>query len=294
MILEYIVKEEDNEKSIKSLLKSKLKISTRLLNKLKNIQKIFVNSKIAFVNENAHTGDQILIDFNYDEEDEIVPQEAKLEIIYEDEYYLAINKPSNLCVHPSSFHPKDTLANYVKYYLNNKKKIRPVNRLDNGTSGICLFAKNEYAQELFKMDYTNPTKEYIAILEGKMNKKEITVDAPINRKENSIIERRVDTENGQSAVTHFKLNKYIKVEDNECSLVNVQIETGRTHQIRVHSKYIGNPILGDSLYGKKSSLIDRQALHAHKLIFKHPILNKQIEIVAPIPEDMKKIIKMGD
>ncbi len=294
MILEYIVDKDNNEKPIKSILKSKLKISTRLLNKLKNMQKILINGQTAFVNDNAHAGDKIIIDFNYDEEDDILPQKADLDIIYEDDYYLAVNKPSNLCVHPSSFHPQDTLANYVKYYLNNNKKIRPVNRLDNGTSGICIFAKNEYAQELFKMKDVNPIKEYLAILEGKIEKEEITIDAPISRKETSIIERKVDKENGQSAITHIKLKKYLHFNERDYSLVSVIIETGRTHQIRVHTKHIGHPILGDSLYGLKSELIDRQALHAYNLTFNHPILLKTIEIIAPIPNDINKIIKMGD
>ncbi len=290
MILEYKILKEDVGKSIKQLLKSKLFISTRLLTKLKNMQKISVNGNIAFVNDEAKENDMIKVDFDYEEEDQIVPQKAELDIIFEDDYYLAINKPSNHCVHPSSFHPQDTLANYVKYYLNNNKKIRPVNRLDNGTSGVCLFAKNEYAQELFKRASTKPKKEYVAILEGVLEKDEIIITAPISRKEGSIIERHIDLENGQSAISIFRLESVLKVDDKKYSLVNVILETGRTHQIRVHSKYIGHPILGDTLYGNESSLISRQALHAHKLSFNHPITNKNIEIVATIPNDIKNII----
>ncbi len=291
MKIEYKVSREDEGKSIKQVLKAKVLLSSRLLTKLKNLQKIYVNNEIAFVNNIAKKDDIIEVDLDYEEDDQILPQKADLDIIYEDDYYLAVNKPSNLCVHPSAFHPQDTLANYVKYYLNNKKKIRPVNRLDNGTSGVCLFAKNEYAQELFKLKKVNPIKEYLAILEGKLEKNEITIDAPISRKEGSIIERHVDEENGQTAITHITLQNVITIDNKPYSVVLVRIETGRTHQIRVHSAYIGHPILGDTLYGKKSEFISRQALHAYRLSFTHPVMNKQIEVEAEIPMDIKRLLE---
>lgn len=143
-------------------------------------------------------------------------------------------------------------------------------------------SKNVYQD---KCDFGKFYKEYIAILEGILDKKDGTINAPISRKEGSIIERHID-KNGINAITHYSVIK----EKNNLSLVKLVLETGRTHQIRLHSKYIGHPIIGDTLYGNASKLINRQALHCHKICFIHPVTNKNMEIISPIPEDMKKII----
>jgi len=286
MELSYFCGENDVNKTIKTVLKEQFKLSTRLLNKLKMMQKISINQDIAMVNNAVKEGDRIVVSFDYDEEDGVIPQDGKIDILYEDDWYLAVSKKAHLCVHPSSFHPDNTLANYVKYYLNNRKKIRPVNRLDNGTSGICVFAKNEYAQEMFNYYRDEIVKEYLAIVEGVFEEKEGVINAPISRKENSIIERHVDIENGQRAITHYKVEKEIMIEEKRCSIIKVWLETGRTHQIRVHMAYLGHPILGDSLYGEKSQVIDRQALHALKLSFLHPILKQKITIESPLENDI--------
>ena len=214
-----------------------------------------------------------------------------LDILYEDDCLLIINKPADIPVHPSILHYEDSLSNGVKYYFDSKNiktKIRPVNRLDKDTSGIVIFAKNEYIQESLIKQMKNNIfkKEYYAILEGNLDKNNGTINAPISRKEGSIIEREINS-NGDNSITHFEL---IKNYNNIC-LVKFILETGRTHQIRVHSKYIGHPILGDSLYGNKSELISRQALHAYKFQFLHPISKKQVSIQIDLPYDMKKIIK---
>ena len=167
-----------------------------------------------------------------------------------------------------------------------KKKIRPVNRLDRDTTGIVVFAKNEYVQECLIKQMQNKTfyKEYLAILNGVPNPSSGVIDAPIARKENSIIERCINP-TGDIAVSYYKV---IDVNyKNDISLVSFILKTGRTHQIRLHSKFIGHPILGDTLYGVSSTLIKRQALHSYKIKFIHPILKKSIEIKAPIPDDMK-------
>lgn len=168
------------------------------------------------------------------------------------------------------------------------RKIRPINRLDRDTTGIVIFAKNEYIQECFvkQMKLGKFYKEYVAILEGVLDKSKGTIDAPIGRKDGSIIERCID-KNGAKSVTHYEV---ISSKDN-LSLVKFVLETGRTHQIRVHSKYIGHSILGDTLYGNETNLISRQALHAHKTAFIHPITKKQIELTSPMPKDMMEILK---
>ena len=301
--LSYTAKVEDNEKLLKNVAKKHLLLSNRLFNKLKLEKHIYINKREAFANDVIKTGDIITVDLDYKEEDNTIPQKGDLEILYEDDWYIAVNKPASMVVHPCSYHPNNTLANYIKYYLNNDKKIRPVNRLDNGTSGIVLFAKNEYAQELFK-NTKEVTKEYIAIVEGKLDIKEGTIDAPIARKEGSIIERCVDFDKGQRAITHYKVKKELKYtdlkiknkmydkEDDIVSQVIVQLETGRTHQIRVHFSYINHPLVGDGLYNEKYKKFKddtNQILHAFRLEFIHPILNKKIIIKSNF--DIEKYIK---
>ena len=167
------------------------------------------------------------------------------------------------------------------------RKIRPVNRLDRDTTGVVIFAKNEYIQECLIKQMINNSfyKEYVAILNGTLEKQKGTINAPIARKDGSIIERCID-ENGAKAISHYEV---IDVKNN-LSLVKFILETGRTHQIRLHSKYISCHILGDTLYGTKSNLISRQALHCHKISFTHPITKNKIEFISPIPEDIKKAI----
>ena len=290
MDLEYKITNNKYD-NIKQVLKEEFHISDRLLKKLKLNHQIFLNYIPVNINySDLIIGDFISIVLDFEEEyDNIVPLESNLNIIYEDNYLLAVNKPSNMPVHPSCNHFEDSLSNIVKYYfdcIGLKRKIRIVNRLDKDTSGIVIFAKNEYIQEALIQQMKNTTfkKEYLAILNGILEKNSDTISAPIARKENSIIERCVNFETGDIAITHYDL---IKTIDNKYSLVHFVLETGRTHQIRVHSAYIGHPILGDTLYGSSSNLINRQALHAQKVSFIHPITKKSIILEAPLPEDMR-------
>ena len=208
-----------------------------------------------------------------------------LDIVFEDDGILVINKPAGIAVHPSILHYEDSLASGVKYYLENSgiyKKIRPVNRLDLNTSGLIVFAKNEYIQEslIRQMKNNDFTKEYLAIVTGTIENRKGKIDAPISRKENSIIERCV-SEKGQRAITEYEVIKNSR----EMSLVKCKLLTGRTHQIRVHMAYIGHSLLGDTLYGKESPLIKRQALHCYKIAFIHPISHKKIELKIDMPKE---------
>lgn len=286
---------ENKYLTVKQVLKEHFEISDRLLLKLKKNQKIFLNNEKVFVNNPVNINDTVLIDLDFNEETEnILPTEMKLDILYEDDALLIINKPFGIPVHPSILHFEDSLSNGVKFYFNSinlYKKIRPVNRLDKDTSGIVIFAKNEYVQEALIRQMKNNIfkKEYLSILEGHLEKTYGTIDAPIARKEGSIIEREINS-NGDYAVTHYELIKnFIKI-NQELSLVKFTLETGRTHQIRLHSKHIGHPILGDSLYGNSSDLISRQALHAYKITFIHPISKKEICLETKLPEDMNNVI----
>ena len=285
--LTYVALKEDEGKKVGNLLRDRLNISSRLLTKLKMNGKILVNRTSVFSSYIVHQNDEITVNIDFEEEDNIVPEDMNLDILYEDDYLLAINKPFGTVVHPSSYHPNKTLANGVKYYLNNKKKIRAINRLDRDTSGIVLFAKNEYIQELM-ITNTQIEKEYLALAIGKLPKDKDTLSFPIARKEGSIMERIV-TDEGQTAITHYDVIRYI--EDKDISLVHLKLETGRTHQIRVHLAYIGNSILGDTLYGYETNLITRQSLHAYKTSFIHPITKEKINIIASLPKDMECLIK---
>lgn len=291
MKLEYIVNELTEYETVKQVLKEEFLLSDRLIIKLKQAKQIYLNNNYAFVNQKLKAGNNILVNLDFEETcDNIVPTKINLDILYEDDGLLIINKPPFLPVHPSMDHYEDSLSNGVKYYFDSiglKRKIRPVNRLDKDTSGIVLFAKNEYIQEcLVKQMKSNMfEKEYIAIVEGIIDKKEQIIDAPISRKENSIIERCV-APNGDNAITVIHLLKTYK----DYSLVKCILKTGRTHQIRVHTSYIGYPILGDDLYGSKSDKINRQALHAQKISFIHPITKNKIEIEAKIPKDIENLI----
>lgn len=318
MKLSYKVSNITKYQTIKEVLKIEFSMSDRLLLKLKKLQKIFLNHEVVYVHHHIKTGDLIECDLNYEEDNSnIVPTQMPLSILYEDEAYLVINKPAGIPVHPSCDHYTDSLSNGVSYYFNQiglHKKIRPVNRLDKNTSGLVIFAKNEYVQECLvkQMKSKEFIKKYIAIVEGHLKEKECTICAPIARKEKSIIERCVN-ENGETSITHYRilnrkeLNKLFKIDKeidnipkyNNCihvtnsqfDIVECTLETGRTHQIRVHFAYIGHPLLGDTLYGNPSPLITRQALHSYSVSFVHPILKERVDYIAPIPDDFKKLIK---
>lgn len=291
MKLEYKITNLTKYESIKAILKEEFLMSDRLIAKLKNTSQIYINSKPVYINHMFSIGDilSVNLDFNEDSEN-IVPTKMKLDILYEDESLLILNKPAGIPVHPSMEHYSDSLSNGVKYYFNQislKHKIRPVNRLDRNTSGIVIFAKNQYIQECLikQMKTDNLKKEYLALANGNLSKKEQIISAPISRKENSIIERCVNA-NGSEAITIVELLKNF---DNY-SLIKCILKTGRTHQIRVHMQFINHPILGDTLYGIPSNLINRQALHAYKVSFTQPITKENISIIAELPEDMKKLI----
>lgn len=291
MELNYIVKKSDT--SIKQILKNEFNMSERFIWKLKNNNCIFINNQCVPIYFLISPGDFLAIKENFIEDSSnIVPNpNIILNILYEDDFLLIVDKPANTSVHPSILHYENSLSNGVKYYFDKiglKKKIRPVNRLDKDTSGIVIFAKNEYIQECLirQMNDNSFNKKYIAILSGILDKDFGTIVAPIARKENSIIERCV-SDDGDVAITNYKvLNRF-----NGMTCVEYILETGRTHQLRVHSNYIGHPIVGDSLYGLPSKLISRQALHAYSVSFIHPIFKTQIHITSELPLDILNIMK---
>lgn len=286
--MEINYKIKNNTQTINSTLQNELKISSRLLYKLIKLNKIELNHKPCDTRKTGTFGDTITINFDYEEDNSnIIPTKMNLNIIFEDDWLLVVNKPAGIAIHPSVLHYSDSLCNGIKFYFDKiglKKKIRPVNRLDLNTSGLVVFAKCEYIQECLinQMKNNQFKKEYLAVCNGFFDKKSGTINLPIARKENSIIERCI-SENGQTAITHYEVLK----EFDNYSLVKCSLETGRTHQIRVHMSAIGHPLLGDSLYGSISDLINRQALHCFNLQFIHPVYNNDLNFWGDLPNDFK-------
>ena len=278
--------------NVKEVLKAEFSMSDRLLLKLKKLDKIYLNGNVTSVNHPVLENDLIECYLDYEEDNSnIIPTEMPLNIIYEDEAYIVVNKPAGIPVHPSMDHYTDSLSNGIAFYFNQiglKKKIRPVNRLDKDTSGIVIFAKNEYIQECLvrQMKSKEFIKRYIAVVNGNLDNLEGTINAPIARKEGSIIERCV-SETGDIAITHYKVLK----RKTDFDIVECILETGRTHQIRVHFAYLGHSLLSDTLYGTSSSLINRQALHAYEVEFTHPLSKKKVKYIATVPEDLNKLME---
>ena len=221
----------------------------------------------------------------------IVPAPLPLDILYEDEDILVINKPAGMPIHPSMKNYYNSLANALAWYYQDQGKpfiFRCSNRLDRDTSGLTVISKHLVSASIMA-DMTKKRlvhREYLAIVKGDLTPPTGTITAPLSRKEGSIIERTVDFEHGEEAITHYKLVK----KENGHSLVSLILETGRTHQIRIHMKYLGYPLIGDYLYNPDMEQIQRQALHAWKLSFVHPITGEKMQFTAPLPEDMAAVL----
>ena len=300
MVIEYKVAEKEDNIILKNILKNKMKFSINIIKKIEPYIKIYrenIMLQNVKVTNRVKYKDRITVDVAKFEQDITLPNEyfvnkyncnkKNINILYEDEYILAVEKPAGLNIHPTCLEITETLANSVAPYLYEQGvyKIHIVNRLDKDTSGVCIFAKNAYIQELFNKDLEY-SKEYIAVVHGKIDKEKDIISAPISRKQGSIIEREVSSF-GKEAITEYTVLKYNEAYDYTTLLV--KLHTGRTHQIRVHMSHIGHPLLGDELYGGKKNLITRQALHCYKLSFTHPITGRNIQIECDLPEDMEKL-----
>lgn len=251
------------------------------------------NGTWAYVRDFLHSGDILTITLVEQEtSDNIIPTPLPLDIYYEDEDLMIINKPADMPIHPSQGNYDNTLANAVAWHYQ-KNKIpfvyRCINRLDRDTTGLLILAKNAYSAALLSHMVGNREihRTYLAVASG-YTFPSGTIEAPIGRVEGSTIERCIDQEHGDYACTHYTTLAHTDIE-NGYSLVSLQLETGRTHQIRVHMKYIGHPLPGDFLYCPNYSVIQRQALHSHKLEFIHPITKEELAFTSPLPRDMELI-----
>ncbi len=281
---------QENDKSVKEILKNCLNFSSRLISRTEREGKILLNGKVVRAKKRVFEGDVLTVLFEDEKDDEYDPIDIPLSILYEDESVLVVDKPPFMVVHPTKSHFYDTLANAVRFYFNEKNlkcKIRLANRLDMNTSGIVIIAKNSFIHnELAKQMKSNTVeKYYYAIAEGIILEDKGTINAPIDRINEEDIKRAV-TSKGKESVTHFEVVKRF----NDMSLLRLKLETGRTHQIRVHLEHIRHPILGDTLYNKESTLINRQALHCAEMSFIQPITKEKITVKAPLPDDFLAVI----
>lgn len=279
----YTVSEENNNLQLQTYLRKVHGYSKRLITELKH-GGISVNKKHLRMVDYVKTGDIIEIEFS-DKEIKLIPNpDLKVKILYEDDDLIVFDKPFNMPVHPSALYYNDTLGNYFAALFENEGIIfRPLNRLDRDTTGICISAKNTLAAS--KITKTLK-KEYFAIVQGHLEKESGTLNFPIIRVPGSIISRKVHPD-GQTAITHYKLIKQFP----KRALISVSLETGRTHQIRVHFSHIGHPLEGDTLYGGRKDFISRHALHCGRITFTHPQDNRIIDISSPLPDDMEKLLK---
>lgn len=257
---------------------------------------VIIDGEWVHMNRKLAAGEVLTVNiYEEDSSEKIPPVEIPLDIVYEDEDIIVINKPAGLSIHPSLNHYEDSLANGLAYYYEQQGKpfiFRCANRLDKNTSGLTVIAKHLVSGNILSTMVKNREfhREYYAIVRGTPDEPEGTIDAPIGRVSDSIITRQVDFENGERAVTHYKVID----EKNGHSLISIHLETGRTHQIRVHFKYIGHPLIGDHLYNPDFEYMRRQALHSHKISFLHPITKKVMEFVAPLPDDMSTVFNSSE
>lgn len=250
----------------------------------KEADSFLLNGDSTFVGQALKAGDLLTVRICERESSPgILPVELPLFIIYEDEDLLILNKPSDMPIHPSIHNHENTLANALMWYFQNQNQpfvFRCINRLDRDTTGLLVVAKHMLSAAVLseQSKHRQIGREYLAVVSGEVPG-EGTIEAPIARKEGSMVERCVDFERGDRAVTHFRRLAY----ENGYSLVSLKLETGRTHQIRIHMRYLGYPVVGDYLYNPDYSLTEHQALHSWHLSFTHPITGKQMYFEAPPP-----------
>lgn len=291
--IDYIIDEDSAGLRVEQFLRRK-RYSGQNLSEIKRMPKsILVNGVHYYMRQELSTGDHLQVRICETQNSEkIPPTKLPLDIIYEDEDLLVLNKPAGMPIHPSLNNYTNSIANALAYYFQSQGKpfiFRCCNRLDRDTSGLTIVSKHLVSGSILSdmTKYREVHREYLAIARGSVTPSEGTIQAPLGRKEGTIIERTVDWEHGEDAVTHYKVVK----EANGHSLVSLRLETGRTHQIRIHMKYLGYPLIGDYLYNPDMEYMTRQALHSHHMEFTHPITGKHMSFTAPLPEDMVRVMQ---
>lgn len=283
----FTVTAENDGSTLRTFLRRSCGITARSMTILKYAEGIFRGDSVIKSHEIVHSGDVITLRLPR-EKNEISPVQGSLDILYEDEYLLIVNKPDDMPVHPTKIHQRDTLANIVSFYQHSRGEsytFRALNRLDKDTSGCVMIAKDRLTYSLVK---DSIKKVYVAVCEGVITDAGM-IDSPIGPEPGSKIKRCIRAD-GQSAITYYKPIR----NDGRHTLLEIWLETGRTHQIRCHMSGIGHPLAGDDLYGGSLNDIPRQALHCQKLSFIHPHTKKPICISTDIPSAFSQILKEGE
>lgn len=291
-ILTYRIDEHENELRIEQVLRRKGYSQSVLTQLKKHSRQVLVNDTPLYMNQRIHTGDALTVHLiENTSSPQVLPVCLPLDIIYEDEDIVVVNKPAKMPTHPSQNNRDNTLANALAWYYKEQGKpfvFRCANRLDRDTSGVTVISKHMLSAAILSSQTAKHKirKEYLAIVRGIVTPSEGTIDAPLGRKPGSIIERIIDEEQGEHAVTHYRV---VKAKDGY-SLVSLLLETGRTHQIRIHMKHLGFPLIGDYLYNPDLERIQRQALHSYRMTFSHPVTGNPVCFTAPLPDDMAQIM----
>ncbi|MBQ7840039.1 MAG: RluA family pseudouridine synthase [Lachnospiraceae bacterium] len=291
----YRIDDDNAGITVAQYLKKKGYSSANLTDLKKMPESILVNGKWEFMIFRLSAGDVLTVHIQENTSSEkIPPVSLPLDIVYEDEDLMVINKPADLPIHPSMGNYTHSLGNAVAGYFAEQNipfVFRCINRLDHNTSGLTIVAKHMLSGSILStmVKHREIRREYLGIVRGSVTPPAGTITAPLGRKSGSIIERTIDFENGESAITHYRVLE----EKNGHSLVLLHLETSRTHQIRIHMKYLGFPLIGDSLYNPDMEFISRQALHSARLVFLHPITGQRMEFTAALPEDMRRVISLS-
>ncbi len=281
----------NEDSTLKQILLDKLNFSVRSLSKMKREETVLVNKEFKKPSTKIKIGDLIEVKIEEDMAN-FEPQDLNLEVLYDDFDIIMVNKPPFMVVHPTKSHYNNTIANGITDYIikkDEKIKVRFVNRLDMNTSGLVIIAKNAYAHHILSKDMSDDKvqKKYITVVKGTVKDDKGTINQPIYRPTEDSIKRVVD-ERGQASVTHYKVLERL----NDATVLEIKLETGRTHQIRVHMEYMGHGIIGDELYGYvDENLINRQALHAYSLDFDQPRTKENLEFIAKLPMDIEELIE---
>lgn len=290
----YTIGERWQGRTVKEYLFSELSLSRAQVTGLKKTENgILLNDCCVTVRAVLKKGDCLKLAMeDKDSSPDLIPTDIPVEILYEDEDLVCVNKPQGMPTHPSRGHFEDTLANALAAYYQKKGQpfvFRAVNRLDRDTTGVVLVAKNKRSAAVLSAQIASRSveKEYIALLEGNLSDNQGEIDKNIVRVEGSTMMRRVDDVQGERAFTTFRVLE----RRGEFTLVSAVPHTGRTHQLRVHFASIGHPVFGDSLYGRASEHLKGQALHAKSLAFEHPTTRERLSLCAPLYPDFLKILK---
>ena len=291
-VIDYIIDEAGDGLRIEQYLRRKGYSGQNLAEIKRMPQSVLVNGEHYYMKQELNTGDHLSIHICETKcSEKIPPVRIPLDIVYEDEDIIVINKQAGMPIHPSLNNYMNSMANALAWYYQEQGKpfiFRCCNRLDRDTSGLTVVAKHLVSGNILSdmVRRRDIHREYLAIVRGHVSPEAGTINAPLARKPGTIIERTVDWEQGETAITHYRLVE----ERNGHSLISLRLETGRTHQIRIHMKYLGYPLIGDYLYNPDMEYIGRQALHSHRLSFTHPITGKPMEFTAPLPKDMEKVL----